>query len=532
MTENIIEITVEEMDSLIERMESNLEDGLSTEPEDVRLILLILRQFATMQQKLEGSSYLKQRYLKLMGLVSASEDKKNLFNKGSKTKKDSPRKKKPKVEVTPPKVCHHALTELEKGQSCPECEKGRLYKTEPASFVRITGQAPLTAEKHIMEQLRCNLCGQMFTAQLPDDVLTDGARQQRYGFSARAIMAIDKFYMGSPYFRQESLQSLMSMPITASTIYDQCAHLADDIAPVFEYLKAQSANAVHFHIDDTGNKILGESAIEKPNRTGEGTRKRTGVYSSCLIATMGGGQRVVLFKTNIGHSGEWLDEILSQRTKGLPMAIVMSDALPSNTPTEEPCEKSLCNAHSRRKFVDIVTNFPEEVEFFVETYSVIWKNEKTTTVEQMTAQARLAYHKKHSYPVMRELQSWCAEKLKNCSKTEENSGLGKAMRYFLKHFEGLSAFCRLEGALLDNNLAEMVLKLIARGRKNALFYKTLAGAHVGDVITSIIASCELNGINCFEYLKALQENRRSMELAPEKWMPWNYQENIQEVAVT
>ena len=67
MSDKVIEVSIDEMDALIERMESNLTDGLSPEPDDVRLILQILRQFATMQQKLEGSSYLKERYLKLMG---------------------------------------------------------------------------------------------------------------------------------------------------------------------------------------------------------------------------------------------------------------------------------------------------------------------------------------------------------------------------------------------------------------------------------------------------------------------------------
>jgi len=226
MADHVIEVSIDEMDALIERMESNLTDGLSPEPDDVRLILQILRQFATMQQKLEGSSYLKERYLKLMGLVSSSESQKALLNNGA-PGKNSPRKKKPLAEITPiqPKICHHKLTGLEKGQTCPKCEQGRVYKTEPASFIRITGQTPLAAEKHIMEQLRCNLCGQLFTAPLPDDILHDGARQQKYGYSARAMMAISKFFMGNPYYRQESLQTFMGMPVTASTIYDQCALL-------------------------------------------------------------------------------------------------------------------------------------------------------------------------------------------------------------------------------------------------------------------------------------------------------------------
>lgn len=119
------------------------------------------------------------------------------------------------------------------------------------------------------------------------------------------------------------------------------------------------------------------------------------------------------------------------------------------------------------------------------------------------------------------------EELKE-NKTEENSGLGKAIRYFLKHFNGLSAFCRIEGAILDNNLAEMEIKLIASGRKNSHFYQTLAGAHVGDVMTSLIATCELNGVYCFEYLVALQQHRRSIAKEPERWFPWNYQNALEE----
>lgn len=82
--------------------------------------------------------------------------------------------------------------------------------------------------------------------------------------------------------------------------------------------------------------------------------------------------------------------------------------------------------------------------------------------------------------------------------------------------------------MLDNNLAEMVIKRIVLGRKNGHFYKTLAGVHVGDVITSLIATCELNGVNCFEYLVALQQNRRRIEREPERWLPWDYQVALEE----
>jgi len=523
----VTEITAEAMDALIERMENNLADGLSPEPADVRLILQILRQFATMQQKLEGSSYLKTRYLKLMGLVSSSENQKALLNKEKPSGKRRQRKSRPPAESVPPTVCHHPLHNPEKGQTCPECGQGRVYKTEPASFIRITGQAPLSAEKHIMEQLRCNLCGLLFTAPLDAEILQDGARQQKYGYSARTIMAVSKFYMGNPYYRQENLQSFMGVPVTASTIYDQCTLLVDDVSPVFDCLKQLAANAVHFNIDDTSHRILAETSVEKPNRNGKGTRTRTGIYASGLIATLADEQQIVLFKTNIGHAGEWLDDILSARQEGLPRPIVMSDALSSNIPHATDCDITFCNAHSRRKFTDILSHFPDEVSQVIERYASIWQHNSQAEDKKMTSSARLSWHAEHSLPVMLNLKAWCEDQLAD-PQTEENSGLGKAIRYFLKHFDGLSAFCRIEGAQLDNNLVERVLKLIVRGRKNAQFYKTLAGAHVGDVITTLIATCELNGINCFDYLTVLQQYRRMVEKTPEKWLPWNYRQTLEE----
>ena len=381
-----------------------------------------------------------------------------------------------------------------------------------------------------LEQLRCNLCGELFTAELPDDVAKDGDRFQKYAFSARTIMAINKFYMGSPYYRQESLQALLGRPVTASTIYDQCALLVAHVTPVWTALKQEAANAWHFNIDDTGNRILSETSVEKPARNGKGSRQRTGVYSSCLIATLGDQgqdrQQVVLFNTDIGHAGEWIDAILAERDSALPAPTVMSDALSSNRPQQQPCQLSLCNAHSRRKFVDVMSHFPEEVAYVVECYAAIWVNDDVTRKENLSSVQRLTYHQTHSLPIMERLQGWC-EALLEEELIEANSGLSRAIQYFLNHYEGLTAFCHIEGARLDNNLAEQLIKIIARCRKNSLFYKTQAGADVGDVITSLLATCELNGINGFDYLLALQQHRQTMERAPDCWLPWNYQEALE-----
>jgi transposase len=39
---------------------------------------------------------------------------------------------------------------------------------------------------------------------------------------------------------------------------------------------------------------------------------------------------------------------------------------------------------------------------------------------------------------------------------------------------------------MDNNAIEAMLKIVVRDRKNAMFHKTLLGATIGDVITSMM----------------------------------------------
>lgn len=86
--------------------------------------------------------------------------------------------------------------------------------------------------------------------------------------------------------------------------------------------------------------------------------------------------------------------------------------------------------------------------------------------------------------------------------------------------------CRLPGAPLDNNTCERALKKAILHRKNSLFYRTLAGAHVGDVFMSLIHTAELNGVAPFEYLVALLRNATRVAANPADWMPWNYQATV------
>jgi hypothetical protein len=70
------------------------------------------------------------------------------------------------------------------------------------------------------------------------------------------------------------------------------------------------------------------------------------------------------------------------------------------------------------------------------------------------------------------------------------------------------------------------LKRAVLHRKNALFYRTLHGAQVGDLFMSLIHSCQLCGANSFDYLVELQRHAQELAARPAEWMPWNYHETL------
>lgn len=99
-------------------------------------------------------------------------------------------------------------------------------------------------------------------------------------------------------------------------------------------------------------------------------------------------------------------------------------------------------------------------------------------------------------------------------RVEPNSGLGKAIRYMQERWDRLTLFLPVEGVPLDSNITEQALKKAILHRKNALFYKTLNGAHVGDIFMSLIYSAELNGIAPFDYFVALQRHSANVAEPP------------------
>ena len=418
---------------------------------------------------------------------------------------------------------------LHHGDRCPECQRGKVYPLhDPGLLVRMQGQAPIQATVYALEKLRCNLCGETFTAAAPE-----GVGEEKYDATTASMIALLRYGSGFPWNRLESLEESLGIPLPAATQCEIVAEAAAAIQPAMVELIGHAAQGEVLHNDDTSMPVLALRRDAGMDQDKGDTAERTGVFTSGIVSTAQK-QTIALFFTGRQHAGENLADVLQQRAAELAVPIQMCDALSRNLPKlPEKLEVIVghCLAHARRRFVEVTPNFPQECRHVLEQLGEVYSHDARAREQGMMPEERLRFHPLHSGPVMDQLHVWLTAQFAE-KQVEPNSGLGMAIRYLLKHWERLTLFLRQPGAPLDNNICERALKKAILHRKNSLFYKTENGARIGDLFMSLIHTCELCGANPFDYLTQLQRHAGELVRNPSEWMPWNYRETIPQTGIS
>jgi len=401
--------------------------------------------------------------------------------------------------------CRHE--HLTVGDDCPDSCGGKLYDLkEPTTFIQFTGQPLITATNYQREALRCAKRQKHYVASLPE-----GVANERYDATCDATITLMRYCGGLPWHRQAGLQAMGGAPLGEATMWERCEATADAAMGIFLSLMRLAAGGEVIHTDDTWVKIL-SCLKEDKDEKGRATNT-TG------IVVKAGGRKIALYLSGRRHAGENLAELLTKREKGLTPPIQMSDALAANTSVEKNVISAYCLAHARRKVFELKEDYPAECAVVLNAIGKVYGYEGET--EGMSPERRLAYHQEKSRPVMNELKEWIEAQFSD-RKVEPNSNLGRALQYWLGHWEELTVWLREPGTPLDNNELERSLKQFILMRKNSMFFKTEHGAAVGDVLASLIRTCRLNGVNAWDYLVTIIRNKKDARSNPHLYLPWNY----------
>lgn len=421
---------------------------------------------------------------------------------------------------------------LKAGDPCPKCGKGKLYRHIWGLFLRLIGQPVIRAVVYAQEKLRCNACGFIFSAPLPSGV---GAAPVATS-TARAMVALLRYGSGMPHWRLARLQAALGTPLPPSTQWDLMRDLYKEVvAVIWERLKYWAAQGEVIHNDDSTGKVLEllkeiEKEREAEERSGKkhpknqensGHRK---IYTTGILSKVGD-KRILLLFTDRRHAGNHLGDLLGGREPDRSPPIQMADMLAANEPKGKKTVRGGCLGHGRRGFVDCIKAFRTHSTHVILQLKIVFKNDADAKLLAMTGEQKLRHHQKHSAQIMENLKAWFTRQFDE-KLVEPNGELGGAIEYMLKHWEPLTLFLRVPGAPLTNDDLEREFKPVQSHLKNSLFYKTVAGAQVGDATMSLIQTTVMNRENPFEYLVALQENAAAVNERPDDWLPWNWRATV------
>jgi transposase len=407
---------------------------------------------------------------------------------------------------------------LSPGDICPAVAcGGRLYEmTEPGFVVRVTGSPLAMATRYELQKLRCSICETIYTAPLPE-----GVADQKYDAGFISMLMINKYFMSVPLYRQDRLQNYLGMPLPDSTQWDLMFEHKDMLKILYDAFSVDAANGLALCYDDTSVKVQSEMKAKRLAEKGQKNKHNT--FTTGLVS-LHEDHHTYLYMTDNRVAGQFIGDLLALRDPDLDLPIIMCDALVANIPQDIADNLYIlcyCLVHARRQFYELPDGYDDLADEVIAAIGKIYFYEDYA--KSLEPQARLAYHQKHSQPIMTKLKTYLESQEKEF---EPNGVAGNAIAYVLNRWGNLSGFLEHAHAPLDNNLVERALKLVIQTRKSSMFYKSLNSAAFASYVQSALYSAAQNNINPYDYMKALIENKIQVIKAPKDWFPWTYQKTL------
>jgi transposase len=359
----------------------------------------------------------------------------------------------------------------------------------PASFVRVQIVRPKYAFKGEPER-------GVLTAPAPEAPIA----RCMAGPGLLAYVLLCKYGDHLPLHRQEQIFARLGLALARSTLCGWVAACAELLGYIVEAMLEDARCAPWIAIDATGVLV---QAKEKCRRG----------YFWVLVA----GDDHVLFRYTPRHTQDGPKRFL-QGYKGYVLADAHS-VYELLYRTEQVTEVG-CWAHCRRRFFEALSSDKERAHTALGFIRRLYAIDAEVKKKQLPPAQRTEERRKLATPVLDAFRIWLdVEELVVLPK----SPIGQAIGYARNQWTALTRFLEDGRLRLDNNGAELQLRREAVGRKNWLFVGSDDGAEWNAIIVSLIASCELHGIEPWSYLRDVLilvpdwPRDRLLELSPKRW---------------
>lgn len=364
-------------------------------------------------------------------------------------------------------------------RNCPVCGKERACIGHATSETLEYSPASFTVIVNKCEKLACKEHEEGGVVTAP--AATKGIDKGIPGPGLLAHVVVLKYadHLGLHHIRTMLLREGIDIPVSTLVGWVRAADNA--LVPIADRIHALAMVSHVLHADETGIKVLDE---DSPG----------GAYRGRMWGMVGDRKWAsYCFKP----SGEALHaaSLLKPRQGYL---VVDAHGNYDGLFKLGPAIEVGCWCHARRPFVLALEQGDARCAGIVKLVKGLYQVERDASALGLDHEGRKQLRLQRSVPILDDIRAWAVERL---SLEPPGSEFRRACNYLLKHEAALHRFLE-DGALpLDNTAAERSLRGIAQGRKSWLFAGSDAGAERAATLYTILATCRLNGVNPWEYLR-------------------------------
>jgi transposase len=319
-----------------------------------------------------------------------------------------------------------------------------------------------------------------------------------------------------PLNRQAVVMARHGVPIDRSVLADWMGRTGALIAPVVDHMAmALKQGSTRLYVDETTAPVL------DPGRG----KTKTGYLWAVLRDDRGWNGPAppgVVFHYRPGRKGEYADEILTG-FNGTIQVDAYGGYTHLATPKRtggKPLRLAFCWAHGRRKLIKAKPKKGSPiVDEALVRIAALYKVEDS--IRGSAPDQRQAVRQELSRLLVDQFFAWLAAQTARISR---KSDLGIALAYMLRRQDGFRLFLEDGHVNMDSNLVENAIRSPAMNRRNALFAGHDEGGRNWARFASLIATCKMNGVEPYAYLRDLFTSLAGGHLDKDidALMPWAY----------
>jgi transposase len=428
---------------------------------------------------------------------------------GTSSASRQPRRNRGRLPLELPRI--EVVVDVE-DKTCPCCG-GMLHKIGE-SVKEILDVVPVQyrVKRVIRPRYGCRACeGAVVQAPAPPQAVDGGMASE----AMLVNVAILKYAYHVPLYRQEQMLAAHGIDLDRATLASWMGRLAWWLKPLHEMLLATVLSYPKLFADETPLPVL------------EPGRGRTRICRFWTVATDD--------RPWAGPAPPAVVYVFAEDRKGIRATslfagfhgVLQVDGYAGYNGLADPAREggavtlAFCFAHARRKFyeVHVATGSPIAAEALqrIGAFYAIEAN-----IRGAPADERRRIRQAETKPLVEAFKPWLEARLAEISK---KSGLAKAIRYTLGHWDGLTRFLDDGRIEIDSNVVERSIKPVSLGKKNSLFAGSISGAKTWAILASLINTAKLTDVEPQAWLTDVVERIVSGRVTINRLhelLPWNW----------